>query len=50
MYKSFSEAKKALSAGSTVEQIVHSYLQQIDSHKELNAFLEVFEKTALQMQ
>lgn len=48
MYKSFSEVQTALSAGSTVEQIAQSYLNQIDAHKDLNAFLEVFEESVLQ--
>ncbi|HRP51916.1 MAG TPA: Asp-tRNA(Asn)/Glu-tRNA(Gln) amidotransferase subunit GatA [Fluviicola sp.] len=47
MYKSFSEVKAALSAGSTVEKIVQSYLNQIESTKELNAFTEVFTETVL---
>lgn len=47
MYNSFSEVKKALSAGKTVVEIVEHYLTQIDSQKELNAFLEVFGTTAL---
>lgn len=47
MYKTFSEVKVALSAGKTVESIVHSYLEQIEKHKDLNAFLEVFKESAL---
>lgn len=48
MYKTFSEVKQALSAGRTVVEIVSDYLSAIDANKELNAFLEVFETTALQ--
>jgi aspartyl-tRNA(Asn)/glutamyl-tRNA(Gln) amidotransferase subunit A len=47
MYKTFSEVKAALSAGKSVENIVLSYLEQIDKHKDLNAFLEVFTESAL---
>ncbi|AEA43458.1 Asp-tRNA(Asn)/Glu-tRNA(Gln) amidotransferase subunit GatA [Fluviicola taffensis] len=47
MYKTFSEVKSALSAGKSVESIVHSYLEQIEKHKDLNAFLEVFTESAL---
>jgi aspartyl-tRNA(Asn)/glutamyl-tRNA(Gln) amidotransferase subunit A len=48
MYKTFSEVKAALSAGRTVVDIVNHYLAQIEAHKELNAFLEVFEQRALE--
>lgn len=47
MYRTFSEVKVALSAGKTVESIVHSYLEQIEKNKDLNAFLEVFTESAL---
>ncbi|MNJ83433.1 Glutamyl-tRNA(Gln) amidotransferase subunit A [compost metagenome] len=47
MYRTFSEVKVALSAGRTVESIVHSYLEQIEKNKDLNAFLEVFTESAL---
>ncbi|MNU52178.1 Glutamyl-tRNA(Gln) amidotransferase subunit A [compost metagenome] len=47
MYRTFSEVKVALSAGKTVENIVHSYLEQIEKNKDLNAFLEVFTESAL---
>lgn len=47
MYRTFSEVKVALSAGKTVESIVHSYLEQIEKNKHLNAFLEVFTESAL---
>src|SRR3989338_8184845 len=48
MYKTFSEVKKALSAGRTVVEIVNDYLSAIEAAKDLNAFLEVFETTSLQ--
>lgn len=48
MYKTFSEVKEALSAGRTVVDIVKHYLTQIETHADLNAFLEVFESSALQ--
>lgn len=48
MYRTFSEVKVALSAGKTVESIVHSYLEQIEKNKHLNAFLEVFTESALE--
>ncbi len=48
MYKSFSEVKNALSAGRTVVDIVKHYLAEIETQKDLNAFLEVFESDALQ--
>lgn len=47
MYKTFSEVKVALSAGKSVESIVHSYLDQIEKHKDLNAFLEVFTESVI---
>lgn len=48
MYKTFSEVQKALSAGKTVEDIVRLYLSAIEEAKSLNAFLEVFETSALE--
>lgn len=48
MYKTFSEVKAALSAGRTVVDIVNHYLTQIETHGDLNAFLEVFESSALE--
>lgn len=48
MYTTFSEIKTALSAGKTVVEIVRHYLTQIEAHKDLNAFLEVFESDVLQ--
>jgi len=48
MYTTFSEVKKALSAGKSVADIVGHYLSKIEANKDLNAFLEVFESTALE--
>jgi aspartyl-tRNA(Asn)/glutamyl-tRNA(Gln) amidotransferase subunit A len=48
MLKSYSEVKKALSAGRSVVDIVNGYLSEINNQRELNAFLEVFEKDALE--
>jgi len=48
MYKSFSEVKVALAAGKSVVNIVNDYLKVIEEKKQLNAFLEVFEKSALE--
>ena len=47
MYQSFDEIKKALDNGSTVVDITKAYLAKIYENKNLNAFLEVFEETAL---
>lgn len=46
MYKSFAEVKSALASGGTVLEIVEGYLTTIQQNSELNAFLEVFEKSA----
>jgi aspartyl-tRNA(Asn)/glutamyl-tRNA(Gln) amidotransferase subunit A len=46
MYKSFAEVKNALASGSSVLEIVESYLTKINQHAHLNAFLEVFEQSA----
>ena len=48
MYTTFSEVKQALSAGKSVVHIVEHYLSKIEANKDLNAFLEVFEATALE--
>ncbi len=47
MYRTFREVKAALTEGKSVVSIVEGYLQKIEEQKHLNAFLEVFEKTAL---
>lgn len=46
MYHTFAEVKLALSSGKTVVNILEEYLKEIESKKELNAFLEVFESSA----
>ena len=46
MYKTFAEVKTALASGSTVLEIVEGYLNAIQQHSDLNAFLEVFESSA----
>lgn len=48
MYKTFSEIKLALAAGKTVEDILKVYLDKIEERKALNAFVEVFEESALE--
>lgn len=48
MYRTFAEVKSAVSSGKTVVSIVNEYLERIESHKELNAFLEVFNQSALE--
>ena len=47
MYRTFREVKAALSEGKSVVSIVNGYLQEIEANKHLNAFLEVFDETAL---
>jgi aspartyl-tRNA(Asn)/glutamyl-tRNA(Gln) amidotransferase subunit A len=46
MYRTFAEVKSALHSGVSFTQILDSYLAEIKKHKETNAFLEVFEKSA----
>lgn len=46
MLRTFTEVKKAISSGDTVLSILENYLVAINDHKELNAFLEVFEDSA----
>lgn len=48
MYRSISQIKEALLSGKTVLEITHSYLKLIEQNAHLNAFLEVFEKSALE--
>lgn len=45
MYNNFAEVKQAIASGSSVLDIVNTYLGEIERRKELNAFLEVFEDT-----
>lgn len=47
MYHTFAEVKTAISKGSSVEDVVNSYLNRIEEKKHLNAFLEVFSESAL---
>jgi aspartyl-tRNA(Asn)/glutamyl-tRNA(Gln) amidotransferase subunit A len=47
MYKTYSDVKSALAKGTTVVDIVRHYLSAIKEREDLNAFLEVFEATAL---
>ena len=46
MYQTFAEVKSALSSGKSVVDVVEYYLTNIEKQTELNAFLEVFEKSA----
>src|SRR5690554_4954111 len=47
MYKTFSEIKVALEKGRTVQDILQKYLDNIKERSDLNAFLEVFEESAM---
>lgn len=48
MYHTFAEVKTAIASGKSVVEIVKDYLLRIELQKDLNAFLEVFESTALE--
>ncbi len=48
MYHTFAEVKTAIASGKSVVEIVKEYLLRIELQKDLNAFLEVFESTALE--
>ncbi|MGJ8661236.1 MAG: Asp-tRNA(Asn)/Glu-tRNA(Gln) amidotransferase subunit GatA [Bacteroidota bacterium] len=48
MLHNYSEVKKALTDGSSVVDIVNTYLEKIQENSDLNAFLEVFDESALQ--
>lgn len=48
MYNSFSEIQTAIQNNETVENIVNQYLDRIEKNKDLNAFLDVFDKTAIE--
>lgn len=48
MYRSIGEIKEALLSGKSVLEITQSYLTLIKQNSHLNAFLEVFEKSALE--
>ncbi|MDX1651153.1 MAG: Asp-tRNA(Asn)/Glu-tRNA(Gln) amidotransferase subunit GatA [Brumimicrobium sp.] len=47
MYNTFADIKAALEKGSSVQDILKTYLKNIEERKDLNAFLEVFEASAL---
>lgn len=46
MYKTFADVKMALEKGRSVEDILNTYIENIEERKDLNAFLEVFEESA----
>lgn len=46
MLRTYAEVKNAISSGNTVISILDEYLAAIESNKDLNAFLEVFEQSA----
>ena len=48
MYKTFAEVTSALASGSSVVDVVRGYLVAIQQKSSLNAFLEVFEESALE--
>lgn len=48
MYTSFDKVKAAIASGTTVVDIVSHYLNQIESKKHINAFLETFDAEAIQ--
>lgn len=45
--QTFADVKASLAKGKSVVDIVRVYLDRIQEHKDLNAFLEVFDETAL---
>ena len=46
MLRTYAEVKKAISSGGTAMSILEDYLLAIEENQHLNAFLEVFEKSA----
>lgn len=46
MYKTFKEIQEALAKGIAVESILEYYLDNLEKHKHLNVFVEVFEESA----
>ena len=46
MFNSIQENKSALESGKTLLDILEHYLTRINAHKDLNAYLEVFEESA----
>ena len=47
MYTSFASIKHAITNGTSVVDIVNHFLKEIDQKQHLNAFLEVFNESAL---
>ena len=48
MLRTYADVEKAISSGDTVVSILEGYLVAIQKNKHLNAFLEVFEESALE--
>lgn len=48
MLRTYAEVKEAISSGRTVLSILEDYLKTIESNKDLNVFLEVFDESAKQ--
>ena len=48
MYRTIGDVQKAVLSGETVLSIAQAYLQRIEDHKHLNAFLEVFTESVLE--
>jgi len=48
MLRTYADVEKAISSGDTVVSILEGYLGAIQKNKHLNAFLEVFEESALE--
>jgi len=48
MWATLAEVKQNLNSGKTLTEIVKGYFTQIQQHKDLNAFVEVFETESLQ--
>jgi aspartyl-tRNA(Asn)/glutamyl-tRNA(Gln) amidotransferase subunit A len=48
MLRTYADVEKAISSGDTVVSILENYLGAIQKNKHLNAFLEVFEESALE--
>ncbi len=47
MYRTFADIKKAINNGKTVQNILQSYMKNIEERKSLNAYLEVFKTSAI---
>ena len=48
MYRTIGDVQKAVLSGESVLSIAQAYLQRIEDHKHLNAFLEVFTESVLE--